>query len=275
MLEDQEEMGERLGSPGYAAPEIYTAASYNEKADLFSTGVVLYFAVTGKLPFHGSSMASTIQRTLRVEPGFDATVLGSTTARCRDFITQLMRKAPEERPGAKEALRSAWVSGRMTCRVLQHPTSFGLQRGASWHADDARARQCHSFPVRQDFDEGADDGAVAGVFGRQFRAASGRDPPWPLPEGQAQPPQQPPQAQRPEQRPPRSPYVGRSMELDEYDEAGRAVGQGPGSSSDAAAQGEDRWQAQPPEADALARERPAQWSTYRSLPMVHSDEPND
>ena len=33
------------------APEILLTEEYNEKVDLFSLGVIMYFALTGELPF--------------------------------------------------------------------------------------------------------------------------------------------------------------------------------------------------------------------------------
>ena len=42
----------RRGSPGYAAPEIYTR-EYDAKADIFSAGVVLYSILSGTHPFAG------------------------------------------------------------------------------------------------------------------------------------------------------------------------------------------------------------------------------
>lgn len=194
LLDDAEEMRQRVGSPGYAAPEVYVGASYNERADMFSAGAALYFVVTGKLPFHGGNAAATIRRSLRSEPGFDASILRCTTSRCRDFVAQLMRKAPEERFSAKEALRTSWINGRATRRP---PPNFGIQR--SVHGDwevEATDRHCQSFSQQDSSAAGSSEG-VAGPFGRQFRA-SAREAPWPLaPQPHSQQQQQQRQNQPP------------------------------------------------------------------------------
>ena len=57
-LTDQEAMGQRCGSPGYAAPELLTPKErYCEKVDVFAVGVVLYFLLSCMLPFSGADIA--------------------------------------------------------------------------------------------------------------------------------------------------------------------------------------------------------------------------
>jgi len=64
-LSDPESMEKRVGSPGYASPEMLKGESYNEKVDIFSTGVALYFALSRSLPFADSSVARVLARTVR------------------------------------------------------------------------------------------------------------------------------------------------------------------------------------------------------------------
>lgn len=42
-----------IGTPFYMAPEIFNEKKYDEKADVWSMGIVLYIILTGKAPYYG------------------------------------------------------------------------------------------------------------------------------------------------------------------------------------------------------------------------------
>ncbi|HEU4404235.1 MAG TPA: protein kinase [Polyangiaceae bacterium] len=56
--------GQVLGSPAYMAPEQIEGGSVDERSDVFALGVLLYEAMTGKLPFQGKNPAQVLRRVL-------------------------------------------------------------------------------------------------------------------------------------------------------------------------------------------------------------------
>lgn len=42
------------GTPGFVAPEVYMCQDYDEKLDTFSLGIILYFMLSGYLPFQSN-----------------------------------------------------------------------------------------------------------------------------------------------------------------------------------------------------------------------------
>lgn len=68
-METLEATGSALeGTPSYMAPEVLKALAADERADIFSLGVVLYEILKGKNPFKADTLAETIDRILHLHP---------------------------------------------------------------------------------------------------------------------------------------------------------------------------------------------------------------
>ena len=50
-----------VGTPYYMAPEVALGKSFNEKADLWSLGIILFEMIAGKVPFKGSTHYEILQ----------------------------------------------------------------------------------------------------------------------------------------------------------------------------------------------------------------------
>jgi serine/threonine protein kinase len=61
-------MGEVWGSPIYMSPEQCMGAPVDERADIYSLGVVMYECLTGKVPFMGKNYADTMSRQISDSP---------------------------------------------------------------------------------------------------------------------------------------------------------------------------------------------------------------
>lgn len=53
--EGNTDQGLRLGSPHYMAPEVVQFKNQDDKADVWSLGVITYMCMTGQQPFSGAS----------------------------------------------------------------------------------------------------------------------------------------------------------------------------------------------------------------------------
>ena len=81
----QTKAGYILGTVHYMSPEQALGKPLDARTDLFSLGVVLYQAATGRLPFHGESPTETITQIVRDEPSAPRGVsaeLASIIRRC-------------------------------------------------------------------------------------------------------------------------------------------------------------------------------------------------
>jgi tRNA A-37 threonylcarbamoyl transferase component Bud32 len=92
-----------LGTPGYAAPEVYDGVRADPRSDLYALGAVLYLAATGKVAFEADSAMRALHRQL------DGDLLPLNQARPElpgDLVTTihaLLDRDPERRPqGAQD-----------------------------------------------------------------------------------------------------------------------------------------------------------------------------
>ncbi|XP_009335255.2 serine/threonine-protein kinase ATG1a isoform X2 [Pyrus x bretschneideri] len=86
------------GSPLYMAPEIIQNQKYDEKADLWSVGAILFQLVTGKPPFDGNNHVQLFQNVLTsTELRFPDGALEELHPDCVDLCRSLLRLNPAER----------------------------------------------------------------------------------------------------------------------------------------------------------------------------------
>lgn len=82
------------GSPHYAAPEVVVGHQYRgDKADIWSTGIILYAMLNGFLPFDGGSLEDTLKLVKRGEY-FLSPMLSIEAS---DLIQRMLQKQPNER----------------------------------------------------------------------------------------------------------------------------------------------------------------------------------
>jgi len=95
------QMAETLcGSPLYMAPEILQHQRYDAKADLWSTGTVLFEMIAGKPPFHGENhmdlLRNIMRCAVRLPPGVKA------SNECVNLLRMLLNRNPLKRAGFEE-----------------------------------------------------------------------------------------------------------------------------------------------------------------------------
>ncbi len=121
--------GLNLGTPSYMAPEQAKSGEVTPASDIFSLGVLLYFAATGKLPFGEGGTAEVLFRVVYEEPDFDS--LAQISPALRDLVLRCLAKEPLGRPNAAGVLaltQAAATAGEWTAgRFAQWPTSLAAR----------------------------------------------------------------------------------------------------------------------------------------------------
>jgi serine/threonine protein kinase len=122
-----------LGTPAYMAPEqARRGARVDHRADLFSLGVVLYRLCTGRLPFQGDDMMSTLMALATEEPTPPLEINPALPSSLSGLVMRLLQKDADSRPASAEdvAERLAAVETWLADAVLR-PGAFEEPSSAS------------------------------------------------------------------------------------------------------------------------------------------------
>ena len=93
-----------MGTINYMSPEQAKASAIDERTDIWSTGVIMYEMITGKMPFRGSTTSHTIVQILEKDPA-PPTKLVKAPAELERIVLKAIAKKPVERyQTAKEML---------------------------------------------------------------------------------------------------------------------------------------------------------------------------
>ncbi|KIZ18109.1 protein kinase domain-containing protein [Streptomyces natalensis] len=125
--------GERLtstgvvvGSPGFIPPEQATGEVAGPQGDVFSLGVVLAYAVSGRQPFGSGSAAGMLYQVVHAEPDLSGVPEG-----LRVLVRECLAKDPQARPTAERlvaelapdgvaAALDGWLPGPVASSIAQH-----------------------------------------------------------------------------------------------------------------------------------------------------------
>ena len=89
-------LNDRAGTPYYVAPEVIER-KYGKQADIWSLGVILYQIVSGLIPFDADSPDALFKKIKNCEWSFVMPQFKDVSPECKDLITKLLMKDPEER----------------------------------------------------------------------------------------------------------------------------------------------------------------------------------
>jgi eukaryotic-like serine/threonine-protein kinase len=99
------------GTPAYISPEQLRGDDVDGRADLYSTGVILFEALTGRVPFSQSALAALVEAHLhQPPPAFADLGVNDVPEGVEAIVRQCLAKFPGERPASARAV--AEVLGR-------------------------------------------------------------------------------------------------------------------------------------------------------------------
>ncbi len=117
-----------IGSVHYISPEQARGEKTDEKADVYSVGVMLYEMLTGKLPFQADSAVSVALMQLQRDPQLPTEINGSIPQGLEQITMHAMQKTPERRYQS---------SAEMLCDLVQFRKDPSKTFDYSYFVDNA------------------------------------------------------------------------------------------------------------------------------------------
>ena len=130
------EAGIVAGTPGYMSPEQIAMARATPASDWYSCGVMLYQALTGRMPFLATNPSDMLDAQLRATPVPMASVMPGLPEELCSIVDRCLDRDPLLRPAASEILEffgSSLVQARGDARAHARPAEL-IGRGRELQA---------------------------------------------------------------------------------------------------------------------------------------------
>lgn len=102
------DMKTKAGTPFYVAPQVLHG-KYDQSADLWSVGVILYVLLCGYPPFWGESDKEVLNKVKAGVVAFDPRDWKNVSIDAQNLVRNLLKMSQKERYTAEQALQDEWV----------------------------------------------------------------------------------------------------------------------------------------------------------------------
>ena len=113
-LEGMTATGLILGTPEYMSPEQVSGKKVDERADVYSLGIILFELFTGQLPFTGESAIAVGFRQLKEDPPAPSEINAQLSGALDEVILKALEKDPVRRYRSVADLKSALENALLT-----------------------------------------------------------------------------------------------------------------------------------------------------------------
>ncbi|UJR84835.1 serine/threonine-protein kinase [Sandaracinus amylolyticus] len=138
--ERQREVGRVFGTPSYVSPEQASGdPDVDARADVFGMGVVMFEALTGRLPFTGSNVANLLRRIIREDAPRAGLIRHDLDFAWDEFVARSMARVQDDRFPTMRALARG-VAPLVGDRRIAESRLLALLESRGIPADGERTR---------------------------------------------------------------------------------------------------------------------------------------
>lgn len=102
------------------SPEMFSG-NYNEKCDIWSSGVILFMMITGNVPFVGSGIAQIREAVKAAKIDFTKPIWSNVSAELQDLLRKMLDPNPSKRLSAAGVLAHPWFKAFKAGTLSQTP----------------------------------------------------------------------------------------------------------------------------------------------------------
>jgi len=126
IVEGRGSLKTQCGTPGYVAPEILNGKPYDESADMWSVGVILYILLGGYPPFIEDDQRRLFRKIRKGQYEFHEEYWGTVSDDAKNLISNLLCVKADDRLTASEALQSNWIAAATDAELGEHDMGSNL-----------------------------------------------------------------------------------------------------------------------------------------------------
>ena len=104
---------DRCGTATFMAPEVISQIPYDTQVDMWSVGVIMYYALSGIYPFEDSSRQMLYHKICKNDYSFHPIDWLGISKTAKRFISNLLHTDPDVRMTAEEALGHPWLAAHI------------------------------------------------------------------------------------------------------------------------------------------------------------------
>jgi len=121
---------EKRGTPYYIAPEIVKSKPFDERADMWSIGVIIYLLLSGRLPFMSHHVDTLFRKIKKGDYELPTKYWENVSEQAKEIVRNLLVTDPDKRWTAQQALESEWFSIPSNSLTLHdlHESSVRLRK---------------------------------------------------------------------------------------------------------------------------------------------------